>query len=156
MKKSVKISTIALALIFGVSFMSIAQEEVKVNRTKKLTFNGESEKTEIKVKSGSEYNFLRFSIAVELTGGQMTVEVIDPEGEKKGSFTVKSEDVIVKGKNTKEESEVTGQMSKSFSNPIKGDWIIRAKPGSATGQLHLNIFQAFEPRIDMIDAGSIK
>ena len=156
MKKSMKISVIILTLFFGYSLVGFGQDEVRINKSKRLTFEGESQKAEIKVISSSEYNVLQLNIACQLSKGEIKVEIVDPLGNNRGNFTVKSEDQIVKGNNTIAESQVSGQMAKAFSKPILGDWIVRAIPSSAVGTMNLNIAQAFEPKVDLIGIQSEK
>jgi len=156
MKKIVKITTIISTIIFVFTLAGFGQDEMRINRNKNLEFNGESKTAVIKITSSDEYNYLRLNIACQLSEGKVTVEFVDPKGEKQGSFTVKTDEPPVTGENTKSEQMVSGQMSKAFSKPAKGDWFVRAIPTNAVGTLSLNISQGFEPRIDMINIREIK
>ena len=156
MKKAVKISTAILFFMFAFLSIAFSQEEVKIDRARELSFEGESKKAEIKVNSTEEYNYLVIRINCQLSAGDMKVEILDPGGKIKGNFTVKSDETLTIGDKTTSESNVAGQMSKVFAHPVKGDWIVRAVPSSATGRLTLLTTQGFEPRIDLIDLRSLK
>lgn len=136
--------------------MSFGQEEVKINRNKQLKFDGESKKAEIKVGSIEDYNYLVLNINCQLTEGSVKLSIIDPKGDQQGTFTVKTDEQDVIGNNTTSNSMVSGQMAKVFGKPSIGDWIVRAEPTSAKGQLSIGIIQGFEPRIDMIDLRTLK
>ncbi len=156
MKNSVKITTSILILIFSFSSFGFSQEEVRIQKSKTLMFDGESKKAEVKVKSTSEYNYLRLSLACSLLEGDVTIEIINPKGEREGMFTVKSDKTTSIGNKTTVEETVNGTMHKTFSKPLHGDWIIRATPSGAKGKVNYNIAQGFEPRIDIINIREIK
>jgi len=156
MKKSVKITTIILAMIFGFSLMSFGQDEVKIKRTQKLNFVDESKKAEIKVDVTEVYNYVVFNIHCHLSQGEVNVQVFDPNGDKQGNFTVKADDGVVSGNKTKSESSVQGQMAKVFGEPLKGEWKIIAMPKSAKGDLAAFTTLGFEPKIGMINLQSLK
>lgn len=156
MKNTVIISAILLTGILCFSVPVIGQEEVQIKRTKSLEFDGESKKTEVIVKSTSEYNYLRLNLLCNLEDGDVTIEIIDPEGENQGSFTVKSDKTVTHGNKTIVKEYVSGSMSKAISLPMHGDWVIRAKPSAAKGVGQFNIMQGFEPKIDMIGVRNIK
>ena len=156
MKNYLRTSVIILTIIFGFTCMGFGQDEVKINRTKLLFFQGESKKAEVKVKSTKEYNYLVLKLRCQLTAGNITVEIYDPESKKQGTFTIKTDDPPVIGENTQSQQKVSGQLSKVFRKPLTGDWILRATPSSAEGNLSIDITQGFEPKIDMIQLETLK
>jgi hypothetical protein len=156
MKKSVKILSSLLIVFLAFASVCYGQDEVKIRRTQKLHFENESTKAEIKVEVTDVYNYVVFDIQCQLYQGEVLVEVFDPNGDKQGFFTVKSDDGTVSGENTKAESSVRGQMAKVFGKPLPGEWKIKANPTSAMGDLAAFITLGFEPRIDMIDLRSLK
>jgi len=156
MKKSVKIMSSCLVVIFALTSLSYGQDEVKIRRTQKLHFDDESKKAEIKVEVTKEYNYVVFDIQSQLYKGEIKVEIFDPNGDKQGSFTVKADDGTVSGDNTRAESSVRGQMAKVFGKPLNGEWKIKADPASAIGDLVAFTTLGFEPRIDLIDLRTLK
>ena len=156
MKKSVRILATILILSFGLISTGSAQDEIRITKSKSLEFLGESKNAEVIVKSTSEYNYLKIAINCVLTEGDITIEIIDPDGEKQGNFTVKSDKSVKAGSNTVVEQRVSGSMTKNIGEPKQGDWIIKAIPSSAKGQAQYNIVQGFEPRLDMIGVKNIK
>jgi len=156
MKKALKFSVALAVILFTVSSICMAQDEVKIKRSKLLFFKGESQKAEVKVKSTKEYNYLVLKLHCQLTEGNVTINIFDPEGKKQGTFTIKTDEPPVIGENTQSQQKVSGQMSKVFGKPLTGDWILKATPSSAVGNLSIDITQGFEPKIDMINIQTLK
>ena len=156
MKKAVKITASVLVMVFALLSSAIGQDELKIKRLKKLTFNYETDLTEITVESTSDYNYFVFNIHCELTEGQVTIDIIDPKGNKQGSFTVKTDDGTITGRNTSTEDSVRGTLTKIVPYPMKGEWKIKVNPSSAVGDLAAFITLGFEPRIDTINLRTLK
>lgn len=156
MKNSLKITASFLIMIFAFTSFGFGQEEVKISKQKHLTFEGESKKAEVIIKATSEYNYLKIAINCMLEEGDITMDIIDPNGKKQGTFTIKTDKTTNIGSKTVIREMVSGSMNKVLSEPIKGDWIIKAIPNSAKGKAQFNITQGFEPKIDMIDIKTIK
>ena len=156
MKNSVKITTSILILFLSITSFGYGQEEVKINRRKNLYFKGESENAEVKINSTKDYNYLNINLNCSLSEGKVTIEIINPKGEKQGAFTIKTDEAPMAGKNTESDQSVNGSMSKVFGKPVLGEWIIKASPSEAAGSLNIMITQGFEPRIDLIDIRTLK
>lgn len=121
------------------------REQLKINRASSLRFDNESEKSEVKINMTADYNFLQIQIASNFESGKMTLELIDPKGEKRGSFNLITDDpIVVKGKNTTSREMVSGNLNKEFRNPLAGEWIIRAIPVDATGSINISITQEYQ------------
>ena len=122
------------------------REQLQIHRASSLRFENESEKSEVKVNMTGDYNLLLIQIASSFESGKVTLEMIDPKGEKRGSFNLKTDDpIVVKGKNTTSKEMVSGNLNKEFQNPLKGEWIIRAIPVDATGSINISITQEYRP-----------
>ena len=126
------------------------QDAVKFKRNRSLDFSNESKKSEIKIVSTTEYNYLIIKVWCSLFNGNALLEIIDPKGDVKGTFKIKSDDTVVMGDQTKTNGTVVGEMEKIFSEPIPGEWIFRAKPSTAKGHLELTIYQGYEPEVNML------
>jgi hypothetical protein len=158
MKKSLKIFGVlgtALILSAGVCSAQVAgtvtvqgfpievKDKVSIQRKALLRFAGESKASEVKIKMTDEYNYLKILINSNFSSGQITVELLDPKGEKRGEYNLKSNEMIITGSNTTVQEEVSGNLQKDFFNPLKGEWIIRAIPVSAEGTINVMIIQEF-------------
>jgi hypothetical protein len=122
------------------------REQLKITRASMLRFDNESEKSEVKINMTADYNLLQLQIVGNFESGKVTLELIDPKGEKRGSFNLKTDDpIVVKGKNTTSKDMVSGNLNKEFQNPLPGEWIIRAIPVNATGSINISITQEYQP-----------
>lgn len=132
-------------------------ESRTINRIKELVYENESSKSEIKISSSDEYNYIRINLMASVEAGTIAVEIVDPGGTKQGNFTVKADEGTITGSRTRTGNNlVTGEMQKDFRIPAKGDWIIRALPASATGSLKVAISQRYISNIDYIDTRWVK
>ncbi len=163
MKTSIKITAILIIALFAINPSIISQESTidsqeysRLDREKDLYFDNESETAEVKINVTDEYNFLMISVECFLTSGEMLLELLDPRGNKKSNFTIKTDYNVKSGKNTTVDESVRGNMEKAFRNPIKGDWIVRVKPQKAKGHLKIHSSQIYNPRADMLEVDQIK
>ena len=129
-------------------FPIVVKDQVSIQRKALLTFKGESKATEVKIKMTDEYNFLKIMISSSFRTGQIAVELLDPKGEKRGEYNLKSNELIITGDNTTIQEEVSGNMQKDFNNPLKGEWIIRAVPVAAEGTINVMIIQEYHPEME--------
>lgn len=118
---------------------------VSIRRKATLTFTGESKTSEVKINMTEDYNFLKIFIQSSFRSGSIAVELVDPKGEKRGEYHLKSNDLIITGDKTTIQEEVVGNLQKDFSNPLKGEWIVRAVPVSAEGTITVMIIQEYAP-----------
>jgi hypothetical protein len=140
-----------LANTFEGRYLDPGQGAFKLARNRVLDYTNESKKSELKVSMTEEYNYLRIRILSTIFNGGTKLEICNPKGEVVGSYTVKADDEVVLGEQTKTSESVQGELTKSFRFPIKGDWIIRAMPTAATGNVLIEIYQEFYPNLDRID-----
>ena len=124
------------------------KDDITINRSRSMAFQNESKKSEVKITMTDEYNYLGISIRSKFIKGTVVVEIIDPKGEKQGSYTLKTEETVVLGDNTTSGEEVSGEFDKYFRLPLNGEWIIRAVPTMATGNIQLVLTQRYIRRTD--------
>jgi hypothetical protein len=155
MKKNIKISLLAFLLVMALGNIGFAQEHVKLERNKTVHLKNESNITLVQVNVSKEFNFLKFVIRSQFTSGEVVVELMDPDENIKGNYTIKS-DKNTPGKNTSVSESVTGEMEKAFRNPTPGDWTIHIKPTNATGKIEIYSKQIFNPRADMLELFQIE
>jgi len=152
MKNFSKTITAAIAIIlFILPNSSFAQEQVKFDLTRQISLKNESAKSEVKVKISEAYNFLQLDILCQLRKGEINLEITDPNGNKKGEFSVKTNF----GDSSTTTEIVNGSWMKSFKHPLNGDWVIKLTPKSATGEVHIVSRMKFIPQIDMIHVDEI-
>lgn len=120
-------------------------DKVATQRKATLTFNGESKPSEVKVKVSDGEGYLAIMIQSSFRSGSIAIELVDPKGENRGKYMLKTDDLIVTGDKTSVQEEVSGEMRKDFVNPMKGEWIIRAIPVSAEGTINVMIRQESFP-----------
>lgn len=119
------------------------RDQILLERNRKLDFLNASKKSEVKISMTDEYNWLSLKIDSNFKSGVVFVEIIDPEGEKIGTYTVKTDEPVILGENTTTSEQVSAQFGKDFRFPKKGEWIIRALPDAATGWISIDIKQAY-------------
>ena len=158
MKTLVKILVVTSAMMILMIQYCFAQEYTRLERSKEIYFNVESEQTESIVSIDRENSILELRIRATLNEGTIYLEVQNPDGEKKGNFTVKSSEShnIKKGKNTEIKEKVSGELSKIFRNPPSGDWIIVIKPEKAIGMVQIQTTTIFHPKADLMEVDQIK
>ncbi|TSA32606.1 MAG: hypothetical protein D4R64_15820 [Porphyromonadaceae bacterium] len=166
MKNSIKITVGVMAMMFAVTEFCFSQEstdkkdrsfgtmvintyvergkdDIKVERRRTLDFKNESKKAEVKVNMTEEYNYLKIKIISQFNQGSVILEIVDPKGEKQGTYTAKSDEPVLIGDKTSTRESVNVEMEKTFNPPLKGEWIIRAIPASATGYISITITQQY-------------
>jgi len=121
------------------------KDAFKLHRSRIINFKDESKLTEVKVNMTDDYNYLNINISCNFDKGSVLIELVDPKGEKKGNYSVKTDDSVVIGDKTTTQEHVMGEMAKEFTTPLKGEWIIRATPISATGRVQIEIIQQYAP-----------
>lgn len=101
----------------------------KVNR--RIRFLGNSEVEEITMDVPPET--IRFSLDImgNIIEGKFVVEIIDPDGNKKGNFSLSTQ--LTSGAN----EEVNGHFEKYLNDPQSGTWIIKITPTKANGEIQI-------------------
>ena len=133
---------------YPITDQKTGKDPITIHRDRTLYFTNESKKSEVKITMTDDYNYLGISIRSEFNQGKIVVEIIDPKGEKQGSYTLKTEEQVVLGDNTKSTEDVSGEFDKYYKFPISGEWIIRAVPTAATGNIKLTLTQMYIKRTD--------
>lgn len=156
MKKAIKISSSVVVLTIVFLSQTFGQDISRLSKSQDLSFKGESQKTEITIKTSKEYNHLVISIEGRLQAGSASFEIIDPKGKVQANFNIKTEEKVSKGEKTTMTTLVKGQIHKSFRNPIIGDWIIRISPKDGTGYVGLEYDQIYHSKADLIEVSQIE
>jgi hypothetical protein len=110
------------------------------NLSRRLSLNDESEKKEILIPvTGRIVSFI-IRISSEIFGGELTVEIYDPNGEKQGNYSVDSQISLKPNKNEKNSKPstveiVAGKIEKTIEYPTSGNWKVLIIPKNAKGDL---------------------
>jgi hypothetical protein len=156
MKKAIRFSFSLLIIFTFASGLTYAQDISRLSKSKEISFKGESEKTEVIIKTSKDYNYLSISIEGRLYEGSATFEIIDPNGKVQGNFNIQTDDKVSKGEKTTVTTNVKGQLKKSFRNPIPGEWIIRTTPRNGSGMVQLHYEQVYHPQADVLEIDQIE
>jgi len=132
------------------------QDYTEMERSKILRFENESMQVEVEIKVSEEFNFLVIKIQGSFEKGETLIELFNPNGIKKGHFTIKTETNISKGKNTNITEMVSGKLEKHYRDPLKGDWLIRISPQKAVGYININSTLIYHPRINVLELDQIE
>ncbi len=148
MKKMVKlVSATLLAILIFAGFAMGQNENTLIKLNRNIRLNGDSEKEEVKVEVNEKTKLFILKIRSDIRAGALTIEISDPNGEKKGNFSVGSQlNMSMKNrkeKNSKKET-VHGEINKIFKEPLTGNWIIKIRPSKSHGIVRINTKQDFD------------
>jgi hypothetical protein len=131
-----------IILIVSVIFLlplANAQEIAAFNSSRSLKLENESKEQHISIDVSEEYNTLALSIHSNIYEGKLSIEILDPSGEKQGNFSIGCQ---VGGANNPTTKEVVqGQFRKTFQNPKKGKWVVKIIPQNANAQVNITVTQ---------------
>ena len=122
MKTLVKILVVTSAMMILMIQYCFAQEYTRLERSKEIYFNVESEQTESIVSIDRENSILELRIRATLNEGTIYLEVQNPDGEKKGNFTHRNLKTLKKAKTRRSKK-------KSVANCLKYSGILRQETG---------------------------
>lgn len=154
MKRLTKITIGLLVLLFCLSTLTFGQDALasltpsgnSLRMNRKLVLVGDSKKQEIKVDMNEEYNCVWFTIESSVTGGELTIEIIDPSGTRVGKFSVGCQtdykDKVSKHGHPLETAD--GKLEKKYNDVKKGNWILRAVPEKAKGTIKIKSYQFYK------------
>ena len=143
MTHSIKLNAAVLILLLSTTLM-LGQQHGKhencssssVTRSIELNDSSKSKTVTLEVSKGTK-NFM-IGVNSLISSGSLTMEIFDPKGNKQGNFSVESQ-MNNQGADAKE--EVCGQLNRSFSDPMAGDWSVKLKPKKVTGKVSINYHQ---------------
>jgi hypothetical protein len=148
MKKMAKlVSATFLAMLIFAGYAMGQNENTLIKLNRNIRLNGDSEKEEVKVEVNEKTKLFFLKIRSDIRAGALTIEISDPNGEKKGNFSVGSQ-INMSMKNRKEEDSksetVHGEINKIFKEPLTGNWIIKIIPAKSHGIVRINTKQDFD------------
>ena len=141
MKTLVKLIAGTLTMIILFTNLSFGQGTV-LNLKRSISLSGDSKTEEIEIKVEDETLNLNISIKSTVKVGGLTIEIYDPNGVKRGNFSVGSQLNLNRRssglKDSKSKNEVVnGQIEKKVKEPIVGNWIIKIIPNKAKGSVSI-------------------
>ena len=104
---------------------------ITLNRT--IEFDGSSEAENIIIDVSEDTGKMHVGINSTIKSGFLTVELYDPKGNKKGNFSIESQ----QNTNDKKKEMVCGQMQKHIDDPMKGKWVILLTPSKVKGDVSI-------------------
>ena len=113
--------------------------------SRSIMLSGDSETEEIIILVDQETILLKLNIQSAINKGKLSIEIVDPTGEKQGKFSIGSQ--IKTTKNNKEnqkEEHVKGNINKIINEPIQGKWIIKLIPDKAEGAVNIQSTQSYK------------
>lgn len=126
-------------LFFGILFITLlstsftsAQERTSLNIQRTIELKNESQIKEVKIEVNEKECRFNLKITSLVHGGEVKVEIYDPNGKKQGNFSVGCE---IQSENSKE--TVNGMITKLIENPDLGNWKVKIIPKKAIGKLSI-------------------
>ncbi len=129
-----------LLTILLITFISqsLFAQDAKFNIDRKIELkNQDSVEKNIRINVIEGTTNVYLSIECYVYIGNVTIEIFDPNGVKKGNFSIESqveEDIPIRG-NPNE--TVEGKIDQRLEKPIKGNWIIKITPEKAYGNVNI-------------------
>ena len=133
MKKSVQLIML-IAIFIAASPLTFAQDCTHISQDRVIELDGSSDREEIKLNVAEGIKKLHVGINSTISSGELTVEIYDPSGNKKGYYSVESQ----MSNSAKKTESVCGQMQKEISDPQAGDWTIKLKPKKVKGRIAIH------------------
>lgn len=150
MKKLFRVFSITLLTIA----MSIGSCLAQTNHTvldmdRQIDLHGDSTTEEIKIEIQKGTAGLDLSINSMIKAGSLTIEIYNPDGVKKGNFSVGGQlkpSTIDRNKRDGggKKELANGRISKYIEKPKLGNWVIKIIPEHAEGGVHIRSKQSYE------------
>lgn len=156
MKTLIKKTAAIIILLAIVITVSSGQEYIRLERSKTLQLSKKSEKTEVIIKVTGDYNYVRIKVQGQVHKGDILVELIDPAGEVRRDFTIKTGSAAAQGISLGAKGYVAGEMEKAYRDPENGNWLVRVTPEDAEGQLKVYSLLIYNPRTNLIELEQIE
>ena len=96
-----------------------------------IRIDADSKPKEVSIKVKSDTKKLDIAILSAVTKGKIKIELYNPDGVLKGSFTIETQ------VSSATAEKVTGNIRKYLKQPKPGTWIIKIIPVEATGEISI-------------------
>lgn len=150
MKKLFQVFSITLlTMAMSVGSCLAQTNHTVLNMDRKIDLNGDSTTEEIKIEVQKGTSGLEMAISSVIRSGSLTIEIYNPNGEKKGNFSVggqlKPSTIDRNKKDGGGKSEVAnGRITKYIENPQLGNWVIKIIPERAEGGVSITSRQSYD------------
>ncbi len=126
------------------------QQNTIFRTSNSIELRGTSDIREIKIEVTDEGCNFSFDLSGEIQHGSLKIEIFDPKGKKRGSFStgIQTENNLVKPENQKKsnyEERIRGEIMQQ--NASSGVWIIKIIPTNAHGNLNFRNQQSSNIKI---------
>jgi hypothetical protein len=133
MKKSLKYF-IGITILLFINMVNILAQDPYEESVSSINFVGSSavQSVSIIIKENTQ----NFDVVVNSTvkKGSVTIEIIDPNGNKFGNFSIEAQS----GSDDKKPEKAAGMITKSILSPMKGEWEIKIMPMEADGAVRIS------------------
>lgn len=153
MKKLSDILMIILILaLTNLSFVNgqLDSLQSRIYSIKSVKLNGETDFREIRIPLRDSLNSVNILIFSIIGGGELSVEIYDPDGVRHGNFSLSCQNdpeiikKIIGGKVSIKEidqsdGKAMGNLSKTVKNPTRGFWIAKVRSIGAIGTVQIQL-----------------
>lgn len=136
MKKSILTTFTITSLFVFLTIFASAQERTSFNIHRNIDLKNESQTKEVKIEMNEKECRFNLRINSLVRGGEVTIEIYNPNGKKQGNFSVGCE---IQSDHAQE--TVNGLITKLIDNPELGDWKIKIIPENAVGKVSIEFSQ---------------
>ncbi|MBN1926523.1 MAG: gliding motility-associated C-terminal domain-containing protein [Prolixibacteraceae bacterium] len=110
---------------------SYKNQETKVDLQRNIRLENDSKPEEIIINIEKGARGFELMISSQVKIGKLTIEVFDPNGIKEGTFSVGTQ------LNSEKQEIANGNIRKSFTEPLSGNWKVKIIPTKATGNIRI-------------------
>ncbi len=141
MSKSIKLVTAVVLFLMTTPLVFAQHDGCHSSLSRSIKLDKSSKKEEIKIEVADNVKSLNIGLNSTISEGSLTVEIFDPKGDKQGNFSVESQLSSSSSNSGKNSEMVCGQLNKTISDPIQGDWVVKLKPKKVTGKVQIHTHQ---------------
>ncbi|GHN01704.1 hypothetical protein WSM22_31930 [Cytophagales bacterium WSM2-2] len=108
-----------------------AANMTRMNLERTVTLENDSKAEDVVISVEKETESFELVISSSVMAGKLSIEILDPSGNKQGNFSVDAQLA------TEKQERVTGNFHKSLKEPQSGNWKIKIMPTAAKGQIKI-------------------
>lgn len=155
MKSKIK-KVVGMGLTFLIFFTwaGMAQDFTTLKGENQLQFSPQNSKEatfNIDVTEG--YNYLKIQVKAMVQKGNLLCEILDPKGKVVREIKIETSENT--GNHQNYNSQMKGEMQKSFRMPDKGIWKVRLSPDKSVAFVTVEHMLAFHPKVDVLELEQI-
>ncbi len=114
------------------SSKSLSSEQTQLTSERLIELENDSKSQDVVITVAEKTKQFSLLINSSATSGKIKIEIISPNGDSQGNFSVGTQLISVKTE------LVSGNIRKSLREPQAGDWRIKITPTNAKGTIRIN------------------